>query len=98
MVARLQPLYQRIEQLLRFVHLGFGPASGYIDSHDVGMSRVGRFASHSAVATDRDERGRKYDKCRLHDPLDFDGCTPVGIAEAAARAYPAPASLSSSSS
>jgi hypothetical protein len=54
MVTRLQPLYQRVEQLLRLVELGFGPASGYVDSHDVGVSRVGRFASPGIAATSGD--------------------------------------------
>ena len=56
-IAGLQAIYQPVQQLLRFVHLRFGSATGDVDSHYVGVSLNRGLATNGiTAATSSDER------------------------------------------
>src|SRR5437868_8865774 len=60
-IAGLQAIYQTVQQLLRFVHLRFGSATGDVDSHDVGVSLNGGLATNRiTAATSSEERTHQH--------------------------------------
>jgi hypothetical protein len=86
-IAGLEAADQSIQQLLRFVQLGFRPAAGDIDSDDVGMSLAGGFASDRIIAAGGYERACHHYKYGLHDFYErlgdcVDDCASAGIASA----------------